>query len=367
MAGGGVSDHWPASLPPRDVAAERAGFRQHAAALARWTFDHLTVRTDVWGGYWPLHLRENRAKVRTCPPVKLRGARSLTADVLQRHFEGNDVGDIVGLHSTSRNNECRAGAFDGDSHGDDVDLVALSTGATLLCEWLAESGVAPLLVDSDGVGGWHIRFYFDRLVPAADLHRWLHEFALRCERACGIRPECYPKQGTLPPGGFGNWLRLPGLHHTRDHVSAVCRPGEPWSLGGDAAETILHRWPATPADVVPPLSAWPQPEHVPATGTPVVSLEDVPRDRARVIAAYCRKLPHGAAGTCRSDRLFSLARFLRHAMQCTSVEALPILHGWNGGNTPPLPTEKVTATWENAARYADRPVTLRAHGRRYAA
>lgn len=74
------------------------------------------------------------------------------------------------------------------------------------------------------------------------------------------------------------------------------------------------------------------------------------------IARYVDKLPHGVAGTGRSNHLFRLAAFLRHDVLCSSAEALPILAAWNSGNAPPLPDWKVTQTWENAEQYGGRRV-----------
>lgn len=84
--------------------------------------------------------------------------------------------------------------------------------------------------------------------------------------------------------------------------------------------------------------------------------------------AYLRKLDHGHAGSGRSDRLFSLARFLRHGMQCTESEALGIMHAWNAGNVPPFDDAKVLTTWENADTYNARPRSpKRRRGERHAA
>ena len=116
--------------------------------------------------------------------------------------------------------------------------------------------------------------------------------------------------------------------------------------------------------MIPPAQSWPVRSIglVSGTSTPA----ELPVDRAPVILAYLRKLDHGHAGSGRSNRLFSLARFLRHGMQGTESEALGILHAWNAGNAPPLTHEKVLATWRNADTYSARPFHLR-EGTRHAA
>ncbi len=196
-------------------------------------------------------------------------------------------------------------------------------------------------------------------MPTAQVFAWGDALAERARLDFGVSVETFPKQASAR-GAFGNWLRLFGRHHTRPHWSRVARLGEPWKSGADAVRTVLD-WPATPAHVVPPLSVWP----LRCIGTPAsTNLAGImPAERAPIIRAYLRQLPHGNAGTERSNKLFSLARFLRHGMHCTDAEALPILRAWNAGNTPPLDDAKVTKTWENSAMYNATAYTLRSGGR----
>lgn len=359
-------------MTARDVEAEAEGWRCEADVLAAWCDAHLVNRRDVWGGYWPHGMRETLGKIRTAPRVVDRGRHTLTADVLRRHFEGRDVGDVCGLHTTSTDNTSRWLALDFDTHGTDVtlaDRARVANAAEWCTEQLAERGAGVLLECSDGGGGQHVWVRFEAPVATADVFAWLTDLVDRCADAMDVRPETFPKQATVPDGAFGNWVRLPGRHHTRAHWSRLARPGTQWVSGADAASLLLTDWPATPAAAVPPASVWPQPEPTgaPMTRYPMRCLADVPRDRARVIARYCANLPHGAEGTARSDRLFALARFLRHGMHCTTDEALPIIQAWNAGNTPPLGDAKVRTTWANAERYASTPLHLRISGGRRAA
>ncbi len=355
---------WLAPLPTtRALDDEATGYSALAHALATFADQRLVNRRDVWGGYWPNGMRETLGKVYTAPRVKDRGRVLLAPSVLRQHFASRDAGDVIGLHSTSESDSSRWLAFDIDAHDETVTPETTRLSACYLAERLAERGAAVLLEDSDGAGGYHVWIHFEAPVATAAAYEWARRLADDCASATGLRPETFPKQASAA-GAFGNWLRLPGRHHTRSHWSRVCRPGEAWASGADAATCVLS-WPATPADVVPPVDAWPQPQRV---HTPlVVATNDAPTDRARIIAAYVRRLPHGKAGSARSDRLFSLARFLRHGMQCSDAEALPVLHAWNSGNAPPLPEAKVLITWQNAATYASRPVAVRVSGRRHAA
>src|SRR5207249_4880532 len=51
-------------------------------------------------------------------------------------------------------------------------------------------------------------------------------------------PETFPKQPGIPPGRYGNWLRLPGRHHTRPHWSRVW-DGAGWREGAEAVAFLL--------------------------------------------------------------------------------------------------------------------------------
>jgi hypothetical protein len=52
-------------------------------------------------------------------------------------------------------------------------------------------------------------------------------------------PEVFPKQESLSERvQFGNWLRLPGRHHTREHLTRVW-DGCDWLEGEEAINAIL--------------------------------------------------------------------------------------------------------------------------------
>ena len=357
---------WPERTPvTRDLEAEARGWQHNAHELASFTIERLVNRRDVWGAYVPPERREaGKQHTYTAPAKARRGMVQLSHSHVSRHFRAASSGDVIGLHSTSAADFSRWGGFDFDAHGAQPReyLDALQRAAVALVERLAEYGGAPMIEDSNGAGGWHVWVYFDQPAPTADVYAWLDALAERERLAHGVAIETYPKQSSAR-GAFGNWLRLPGRHHTKDHWSLVARPGEAWRSGADAARTVLA-WPASPAAMIPPAQSWPIRSIglVSCASTPAA----LPVDRAPVILAYLRKLSHGQAGSGRSDRLFSLARFLRHGMQCTESEALGILHAWNAGNAPPLAHEKVLATWRNADTYSVRPFTLRT-GERHAA
>lgn len=355
---------WPAPLPTvRDVNTEARGWRAHAGEVATCYDTRLVNRRDVWGAYLPPERRTTGARATyTAPSKAKRGAWQLDAWRLTRHVLGESPGHLVGVHSTSAEDTSRWGAFDLDAHGPQpvAYLDSLRAAAADLASQLAAAGAFPLVEDSNGAGGWHVWVAFDRPAPTAAVYVWLDALAERARLTFGVAVETYPKQASAR-GAFGNWLRLPGRHHTRPHWSRVARIGEAWASGSDAA-LVLVEWSATPVSVIPPASSW----SVRGFGTPALASADMPSDRAPIIRSYVRQLAHGHAGSGRSDRLFSLARFLCHGMRCTEGEALGIMRAWNAGNVPPLPDAKVVATWTNAGTYSAKPYALRAGGR-YAA
>lgn len=328
-------------------------------------FESFVMRSDAWGGYMPLRLRERFGKVYTAPRRAQRGKVQLSRADLQRHFEGEDEGHLVGLHPISRDNTSLWFGIDLDAHGADAKtefLLRLLDALRFCVEWLGER--FSLLVEDSGAG-FHLWGYLNQAVPTPALFLLLHDLANKCELATGIRPELYPKQPRLS-GGFGNWLRLPGRHHTLPRWSRICLPSELWLVGAAAADLILHRWPASPASAVPHEGAWPELSVPDIDASRVVrSLEDAPADRSRVILAYLAKLPNGVAGSARSDRLFSLARFLRHGMLCSDSEAIPIMRAWDGCNTPPLGEAKIASTWRNSGLYASAPFELQTRERHH--
>jgi hypothetical protein len=137
-------------------------------ALARWAWDHLVNRRDVWGAYWPLELRADRGNSWTAPARTKRGQVFLTLGTLELHFAGRDVSHVVGLHSTSPANTSRWGGVDVDAHeGGRADPRANQAAALAWYARLRGLGFAPLLTDSNGAGGFHLLALFAEPVPRA--------------------------------------------------------------------------------------------------------------------------------------------------------------------------------------------------------
>lgn len=238
----------PSRPEPGDPLGDPAeGWREGGPALADWTLARLVNRSDAYGQYRPMDRRHGKNNA-------FIAKQELSPAVLRRHFEGRDPGDLVGLFSTTPAPEpggvelSRWLAIDIDRHGDEGDPAANELYATLLAA--RARAFDPILLDSNGHGGYHLLVVFAEPRSTADVFafgRWL----IRDWRDHGLdrEPETFPKQAALGTGkGFGNWLRLPGRHHTRDHWTRVfAADRESWLDGAEAVRHLLaHRGAATP-------------------------------------------------------------------------------------------------------------------------
>jgi hypothetical protein len=121
----------------------------------------------------------------------------------------------------------------------------------------------------------------------------------------GLRetPETFPKQPRLSENcRYGNWLRLPGRHHTREHWTAVWHDGT-WLTGeaaidrlisttGDSA-SILAEWARTnPIETAPPAARTTQP--MPSTERRARRTTPSAIPRARAPSANEHIVPSGA-------------------------------------------------------------------------
>jgi len=255
-----------------------------AGEIAEWAWSHIVNRTDVWGGYLPPQHRKTQRrqdgteyvqKSVTKPPKDKRGKSVLTIDVARRHFAGESQGDIIGLHSTSPGQTCKWLAYDIDAHdGEDAD--AKMGDAKKVAAALMARGLHPLLLDSDGKGGFHVWCIFGTPVKAIDLFA----FARSILTDAGVAAESFPKQSG-ETAQYGNWIRLPGRHHTRDHWTRVLGPTG-W-LDQDAAIDAILAHPESPAESIPAYVA-PPPAEKPVTQ---IATTGVHMKNDREIAAEC--------------------------------------------------------------------------------
>jgi hypothetical protein len=315
---------------------------RYAPELADFAWRRLVNRSDVWGSYNPV---EDRDRIVTRPdgsqtklgasctrPAKSkRGKVLLTRATLEHHFRARGPQEVVGLHSTSPENTSLWGALDIDHHGPAGTFPEVNWRAAL--HWyrvLARHGFRPLLTDSNGAGGYHLRILLDAPAPTARVFHFLKRLAADHARlGMAAPPETFPKQASVSAGRFGNWLRLFGRHHTREHWSRVWG-GSRWLDGAAAVEFILALRP----DPVALLPEAPEPAPGPRQATRRYAAAPGDNLSAR-IAAYMARLPNLAEGQGRDDVAYHFACFLVRDLQLADDIALGWLERWDAGNSPP--------------------------------
>jgi hypothetical protein len=235
---------------------KQAAWREYAGHLSQWAYKLLVNRTDAWGAYLPPHKRTAGKKSYT-----RKG--SLNPGILRRHFMGQDIGDVVGLHSTAPDDTCRWIALDIDAHGEPDETASARNWAAALA-WYNRAralGFHPLLSDSNGSGGHHLEVVFSAPIPSAVAFR-LATWLCRDWESFGVdKPETFPKQPSLSGLKYGNWLRLPGRHHSRNHWSLFWS-GSRWLDGSEAVEHVLAIEGDAPGLIPPDVVWWQSPEEV---------------------------------------------------------------------------------------------------------
>ena len=156
-----------------------------AAELASWAMDNLVNRRDAWGSYLPREHRGDRNTAKTAHG-------DLTVEILERHFAGADVGHLVGLHAIAPGNTCRWVAIDIDHHGDhDEELAQLNFyAATAWYDRLIELGFRPLLIDSNGRGGFHLIVLFSEPVASTVVFNFGRSFWDGLPKTSSRGPRC---------------------------------------------------------------------------------------------------------------------------------------------------------------------------------
>jgi hypothetical protein len=180
---------------------------QHAEALADWALSREIVRRDVFGSYGT-------------GGGTYTGHEAINRAVLVRHFQGTR---IIGAHSTNGDNLCRWVACDIDAHDDQADEDRNWECALAAAAGLARFGLNPLILDSNGRGGFHVKAWFKHTIDAS-IARWLCEEVNAALVEDGyFSPEWFPKQASVSlDAPFGIWLRIPGRHHKWEgHLEAL--------------------------------------------------------------------------------------------------------------------------------------------------
>ncbi len=238
-----------------------AEWSARAHQMAEWAGKRLVNRRDVWGQYTtPSAAEKARAgrayQALTLPARSMRGRDMVTLDKLERHFGSGKRHHLVGLHASSAEQTCRWFAVDLDLHDADERLrddVARRNYAAAIAWWerLQSQGYDPLLMDSNGRGGYHLMVLFAEPAPLPDVFAFASALVSDWEKQnLDFAPEIFPRSGRIEEGKLGAWLRLPGLHHTHDHYTRVwCGDewlDEPWLSGDAAIDQFLATTPGPP-------------------------------------------------------------------------------------------------------------------------
>ncbi len=226
---------------------------RHAPELAEWAMERLVNRRDVWSQY-TMSKGEVRVYMLPVPELRKLGTDMVTIDKLKRHFSGKQVQHLIGLHSISDHSTAKWFAIDVDLH----DEKAINAGElarsnfTAALEWstrLQADGFDPWLMDSNGVGGYHIWTLLDKEYPLADVYDYANE--LRADYAeFGLlkKPEIFPPRREVDKDSLPYTLRVPGRHPRRAHYNRLWNfdpLGETqWLEGGEAIETLIATRPA---------------------------------------------------------------------------------------------------------------------------
>ena len=150
-------------------------WHHRADELAGWTERRMVNRRDISGGYY----------IGDDGKVCLTTSHdSLTRPRIIRHYHATTISDVLGQHTTARVllepgiEACLSlwGAADIDQHGEGDFSAANESAAMAWHDDLVGLGFHPLLVDSNGKGGFHLRVLFED--PTITQHvrqlcRWL--------------------------------------------------------------------------------------------------------------------------------------------------------------------------------------------------
>jgi len=221
--------------------------------LANWAMEHFVNRRDVWSQY-TVSKGEVRVFMLPIPERRKLGTDMVTFDKLKRHFSGKQPGHLIGLHSISDHATAKWFAVDVDLHDEKAinagELARANFNAAL--EWstrLQADGFDPMLMDSNGVGGYHVWTLLDKEYPLADVYDYANE--LRSDYAeFGLlkKPEIFPPRREVDKDSLPYTLRLPGRHPRRPFYNRLWNfdplDETQWLEGGEMIEAMLATRPA---------------------------------------------------------------------------------------------------------------------------
>jgi hypothetical protein len=341
------------------TAGKPGAWATQAEPLALWARRRLVNRTDAWGAYrppeeWGKEYRRRDGSTGKLGRTTTRKGRH-TRCLLVNHFRATGRADVIGLHSTGEDSTSLWGALDIDRHGPTGNAADANLRAALAWhDRLAAAGFRPLLTDSNGAGGYHLRILLAGPAPTPRLYAFLQRLVADHRRhGMTAPPEAFPKQARLDQRTrFGNWLRVPGRHHTHEHWSRVW-DGARWLDDAEAVAFIL----ALRGD--PPSLLPPEPPPAPTAPRRAWRCSTAGQDGGNLAdraAAYLRRLPNLGEGQGRDDVAYRFAAFLVRDLGLADAVALDWLCLWDQGNSPPKGREALAEILANAARYGRRAV-----------
>lgn len=256
---------------------------RYSKELAPWAMERLVNRRDVWGQYT---IRAGEIGFITLPARAQRklGSHMVTINKLEHHFQAHSPADVISLHSISDHRTAKWFAIDIDLHDESVanadDLAAANLEAGL--EWarrLREKLFDPLLIDTNGVGGYHLWCLLDDEYPLADVYDTVAELRSDfLDFGLPRKPEIFPPKREVGDDNLPYPLRVPGRHPKRPYYSRVYNferlSENDWLEGAEAIEAMMNIRPAP----LPKSEAAPE---KPAKSMVTVN-KGMPRQRPRV-------------------------------------------------------------------------------------
>ncbi len=333
-------------------------WRSRRRPLAEWAFERLVHRKDVWGQY--TGRTEKGYKALTLPQKDRRGKDMITLNKLMRHFGSLQRRHLIGLHSQNEEEFSKWFAVDIDLHDPEAFDAPEAAGRnqTAALGWwekLTAAGYDPLLLDSNGAGGFHLLVLLRELAPMADVYGFAQDLVSDWQsRNLDEAPETFPKSDKLGEDKLGVWLRLPGLHHTRDHFTRVWSGDawldNPWLEGNEAIDQILQTMPGPPPPARLETTAR-QPARKRRAASTARTRPRVCVDLDGVLARYdgWRGVEHFG------EPLPGAIEFTRDLMEWADVIIFTSRLRADGGKKPLHEREKLVRQWldEHGFRYAE--------------
>jgi hypothetical protein len=301
--------------------------------LADWSWEHMAVKRDRYGRY-----AANGS-------ARWSGG-DLSRESLHGHFNGVET---IGLGITSLDDQCFFVVWDLDNHVSEKSTNVNLEYAIVMENRLRDMGLQSLIEDSDGKGGIHLWVLFKHPVPASQAYEFAKSVASDFGEHGLEKIECFPKSPTVQntKKRCGNYIRLPGKHHKREHWSRFLGDDD-WLSISDSVQLLLGHPGNDPALVPAAASVTPQKSKCKQLIKPGCLIDgEANMEMARQHAA---ETPGAVDGEHGHDVTFRLACELVKGFILTEAQALEIISAWNETCTPPWSEDELQHKIDDAAR-----------------